>query len=178
MTDQKKGTPVDFQLLEVRVKDKQAITVTPSGVVTASENSPIDETVLTLSYEKASVEVPVYIYEHGEDTSHGEDYHGGGMSRYEKIARRVTKIHETMKGLGPDMRLIEDELVGSIITKHFLTKFKHIFKNYYDYTDNIPFPEEVHPDFRFRVVKESGNELVMETAILGDAYVLRVKWCG
>ena len=169
LTDQKKkGTPVDFQLLEVRVKDKQAITVTPSGVVTASENSPIDETVLTLSYEKASVEVPVYIYEHGEDTSHGEDYHGGGMSRYEKIARRVTKIHETMKGLGPDMRLIEDELVGSIITKHFLTKFKHIFKNYYDYTDNIPFPEEVHPDFRFRVVKESADELVMDTAEIGD----------
>ncbi|MGI6128160.1 MAG: hypothetical protein ACOYEF_14690, partial [Planifilum sp.] len=88
LTDQKKkGTPVDFQLLEVRVKDEQAITVTPSGVVIASENSPVDETVLTLSYEKASVEVPVYIYEHGENTSHGEDYHGGGMSRYEKIAR-------------------------------------------------------------------------------------------
>src|SRR5690606_25860929 len=155
------------QLLEVRVKDEQAITVTPSGVVIASENSPVDETVLTLSYEKASVEVPVYIYEHGENTSHGEDYHGGGMSRYEKIARRVTKIHETMKGLGPDMRLIEDELVGSIITKHFLTKYKHIFKNYYDHTDNIPFPGEVHPDFRLQVLKETEDELVMKTAMLG-----------
>src|SRR5690606_11806689 len=105
--------------------------------VTASENSPVGETVLTLSNEEASVEVPVYIYEHGEDAFYGEDDFGDGMSRYEKIARRVTKIHETLNKLSEsngwrlDERLVEEKMVGNIITNHFFTKFDPIFQRYY-----------------------------------------------
>jgi len=178
LSDQKeKGVPVDFQSLKVHVKDDRAITVTSTGIVTASENSPVGETVLTLSYEKASVEVPVYIYEHGEDAFHGEDDYGGEMSRYEKIARRVTKIQETLKklyesnGWRLDERLVEEKMVGNIITKHFFTKFDPHFQGYYhNYmgTDDVLFPEEIHPDFRLRVVKESADELVMDTAEFGN----------